>query len=165
MTHSSSGLFLLGSDLRSFGLNGDILYLSRDINYMLSFWKKLGWKFFNQGLAAALEMPSMHGLYIALVIQIPVAGWHNMWGYRGSQQILKSYRWRVIIHFRNKNAVIARFHEKMMFFFMTKYHDMSWFFMVCHDMSWHVWQKCTFSVLSIAFLFYWLPIFSILFYW
>ena len=40
------------------------------------------------------------------------AGWHNLWGYRWTQEILKSYRKRVIIDFRNKNVVIARFRDK-----------------------------------------------------
>ena len=33
------------------------------------------------------------------------AGWHNLWDYRGSQQILKTINERVIINFRDKNDV------------------------------------------------------------
>ena len=30
------------------------------------------------------------------------------------------------------------------------YHDMSWFVLLCHDMSWYIWQKCSYSVLSVV---------------
>ena len=43
---------------------------------------------------------------------------------------------RVILNIRDKNAVIACFRDKMMFFiFKTKCHHMSWYIMLCHGIS------------------------------
>ena len=62
-------------------------------------------------------------------------------------------------------AVIAQFRKKLIFsIFMTKCHDMSWYIMICHDLSCYnmiCMTKCSYFVLTIALLFYRLPIFSI----
>ena len=60
---------------------------------------------------------------------------------------------RVIISLRDKNTVIVRFRNKMMFFYflLTKCLDKSCFVILCHDM----YDK------NVANLFYPLPIFSI----
>ena len=44
---------------------------------------------------------------------------------------------RVIINFRDKNAVIAS-DKNDVFYFLTKCHVMSWYLMICHAKSWYV---------------------------
>ena len=51
---------------------------------------------------------------------------------RSSKAIYK----RVIINFHDKNAVIARFSDKIdVFIFMAKFHDMSLYIMIHQEMS------------------------------
>ena len=53
---------------------------------------------------------------------------------------------RLIINFREKNVVIARFCNKTTFFiFMPKCQDISWYIMICHDL-----YENSYSPLSIA---------------
>ena len=72
----------------------------------------------------------------------------------------------VIINFCDKNAWITRFRDKMIFYLYDKnaiYYEISWCIMIYHDMICSIIIKLIaniYTVLSTAFLFYQLPIFS-----
>ena len=103
------------------------------------------------------------GAVIGQVCFVPV--WHNLWGYRWSQQILKSYQLARNHKFSrqkcrncNKNDVFY-FYDKMSWYVMICMTKMSWYVIICLDMSWyvisgHFYQLQLYSLLWIAFLFF-----------
>ena len=61
----------------------------------------------------------------------------------------------VIINFCDKNVVIGRFHDKNdVFIFMTKCHDLSWYFIPILFYWLTFWSIDSLSILSIAIFFY-----------
>ena len=77
--------------------------------------------------------------------------WHNLWGYRWAQQVLKSYRKARNLKFvRQKCRNYAFSRQKWFFYFYDK---MSWYDMIYRDRMTKI-AIGSYSVLSIAFLFY-----------
>ena len=128
------------------------------------FWRDLACWSPNSGFFLGLTPVFGHFGLVSLpnykILDCYQPGWHNLWGYQWSQQILKSYpktgnhkflRQKCSKCVLSQQNDVFYVYDKMSWYVMIC-HDLStciniypvisWHVIICHDMSWCVWQKC-----------------------